>query len=82
LEWTPSEPSLKKAHLESLLDRTERGESFVITRHGRPVAHLAPADAARDQQDIDAAIIGLQEFAASHILDVDWKALRDTGRKW
>ena len=72
----------KKAHLGSLLDRTERGESFVITRHGRPVAHLAPAAAARDQQDIDAAIIGLQEFAASHILDVDWKALRDTGRKW
>ena len=29
-----------KTHLASLLDRTERGESFVITRHGRPVAHL------------------------------------------
>ena len=31
-----------KTHLASLLDRTERGESFVITRHGRPVAHLVP----------------------------------------
>ena len=71
-----------KTHLASLLDRTERGESFVITRHGRPVAHLVPAADARDQQDIDAAIIGLKEFAACHILDVDWKALRDTGRKW
>jgi antitoxin (DNA-binding transcriptional repressor) of toxin-antitoxin stability system len=68
--------------LASLLDRTERGESFVITRHCRPVAHLVPAADTRDQQDIDAAIIGLKEFAASHILDVDWKALRDTGRKW
>ena len=36
-----------KTHLASLLDRTERGESFVITRHGRPVAHLVPAADAR-----------------------------------
>ena len=72
-----------KTHLASLLDRAERGESFVITRHGRPVAHLVPAAGrARSEQDIDAAIIGLKEFAASHILDVDWKALRDAGRKW
>jgi hypothetical protein len=26
-----------KTHLASLLDRTERGESFIITRHGRPL---------------------------------------------
>jgi prevent-host-death family protein len=28
-----------KAHL--LLDKVERGEEVVITRHGRPVAHLS-----------------------------------------
>ncbi|MGE4337664.1 MAG: type II toxin-antitoxin system Phd/YefM family antitoxin [Pigmentiphaga sp.] len=32
-----------KAHLTQLLDAVERGESFTITRHGRPVARLVPA---------------------------------------
>ncbi|HXD05412.1 MAG TPA: type II toxin-antitoxin system prevent-host-death family antitoxin [Burkholderiaceae bacterium] len=31
-----------KTHLSALLERVERGEEFVITRHGRPVAKLAP----------------------------------------
>lgn len=30
-----------KAHLSELLDRVEGGEEVVITRHGRPVAHLS-----------------------------------------
>lgn len=29
-----------KAHLSELLDKVERGQDVVITRHGRPVAHL------------------------------------------
>lgn len=31
-----------KTHLSKLLERTERGERLVITRHGRPVAQLIP----------------------------------------
>lgn len=31
-----------KTHLPKLLERTARGERFVITRHGRPVAQLIP----------------------------------------
>jgi prevent-host-death family protein len=30
-----------KAHLSELLDKVETGEEVVITRHGRPVAHLS-----------------------------------------
>jgi prevent-host-death family protein len=30
-----------KAHLSELLDKVETGEQVVITRHGRPIAHLA-----------------------------------------
>jgi prevent-host-death family protein len=30
-----------KAHLSELLDKVEGGEDVVITRHGRPVAHLS-----------------------------------------
>ncbi len=32
-----------KTQLPKLLDRVSRGERFVITRHGRPVAQLVPA---------------------------------------
>ena len=31
-----------KTNLARLLERAERGEHFVITRHGRPVAQLVP----------------------------------------
>jgi prevent-host-death family protein len=31
-----------KTHLSQLLDAVEAGERIVITRHGKPVAELAP----------------------------------------
>ncbi len=31
-----------KTHLPKLLERTQKGERFVITKHGRPVAELVP----------------------------------------
>ena len=33
-----------KTHLPKLLERAARGERFVITRHGKPVAQLIPFD--------------------------------------
>jgi prevent-host-death family protein len=33
-----------KTHLPSLIARTEKGERFVITRHGHPVAQLIPIE--------------------------------------
>ena len=33
--------SRAKAHLSELLDKVEAGEEVIITRHGRPVAHLS-----------------------------------------
>lgn len=44
-----------KAHLPQLLDEVERGETVVITRHGRPIARLV-SEAPRRQQEIDLAI--------------------------
>lgn len=35
-----------KANLSHLIDRATAGEEVVITRHGRPVARLVPADRA------------------------------------
>ena len=33
-----------KAHLSRLLDQVEAGEVIVITRHGQPVARIAPVE--------------------------------------
>lgn len=44
-----------KTHLPRLLERVEKGERFVITRHGKPVAELVPV-AARDMAAIARAI--------------------------
>ena len=35
-----------KTHLSALLDRVDRGEVFVITKRGRPIAELRPIAAA------------------------------------
>jgi len=44
-----------KTHLPKLLERVEKGERFVITRHGKPVAELIPV-ASRDAAAIARAI--------------------------
>jgi len=36
-----------KTHLPQLLDEIERGESIIITRHGRAIARLIPEDSMR-----------------------------------
>ena len=33
-----------RTHLPRLLDRVARGESLIITRHGRPVARMVPVE--------------------------------------
>jgi prevent-host-death family protein len=35
-----------KTHLSSLLDEVEKGGEVTITRHGKPVARLVPAEVA------------------------------------
>lgn len=32
-----------KTHLASILDKGARGQKFVVTKHGRPVAQIVPA---------------------------------------
>ena len=44
-----------KTHLPKLLERVRRGERFVITKHGRPVAELGPV-AVRDQESLRRAL--------------------------
>jgi prevent-host-death family protein len=44
-----------KTHLPQILDEVERGETVVITRHGRPIARLVP-EVERRQAEIDEAV--------------------------
>ena len=53
-----------KTHLPKLLERVEKGERFVITRHGRPVAELTPV-ADRDAAGIRLAIAELRRVRKS-----------------
>ncbi len=50
-----------KAHLPRLLGDVERGETIVITRHGRPIARLVP-EAMRRQDEIAKALADLDDL--------------------
>jgi prevent-host-death family protein len=74
-----------KNTLGTLLDRVERGEEIVITRHGRAVARLVPNDASIDRAQAQAAMDRIRERARRlGLAKFDWeevKALRDEGRR-
>lgn len=71
-----------KTHLSRLLDEVERGESFAITKHGRPVALLVPAAAGRTGMTVAQAIDGLRKFRVGRRLgDVTMRELIDDGRR-
>ena len=50
-----------KTHLPSLLDDVERGETLIITRHGKPIARLVPDEASR-RDEIRKAVEELKEI--------------------
>lgn len=49
-----------KTHLPRLLSRVEKGETITITKHGKPVARLVPAE---DPPKRDVATV-IREFRA------------------
>jgi prevent-host-death family protein len=72
-----------KIHLPQLLDDIERGETIVITRHGRPIARLIPEDAIRRDDRVD-AIERLKALRATmpHVRLEELLALRQEGHKY
>jgi prevent-host-death family protein len=53
-----------KTHLLRLLDDVERGETIVITRHGRPIARLTP-EVDNRREEVRRAIEEMKTFRAS-----------------
>jgi prevent-host-death family protein len=41
-----------KTHLPRLIRAVERGETVVITRHGKPVAQLGPVESREDVHEV------------------------------
>jgi prevent-host-death family protein len=52
-----------KTHLSKLLERVEKGERFVITKYGRPVAELVPVGFT-DPESVKQAIENLRPLKA------------------
>jgi prevent-host-death family protein len=75
-----------KTRLSELLDRVERGEQIVITRHGKPVARLVP-EGGHDRAAARAAVarlFALSEQLAERGVNLsaeEIRALRDEGRR-
>ena len=70
-----------KTHFSALLEQVERGQEFMITRHGHPVAKLMSIKP-RGCKPIHQTILRLKALSQKSTLDgLDWKALRDEGRR-
>jgi prevent-host-death family protein len=70
-----------KTHLSRLLVEVEGGESFAITKHGRPVALLVPA-AGGTQLSVSKAIAGLRRFRTGRRLgDISLRELITEDRR-
>jgi prevent-host-death family protein len=66
-----------KNKLSALLDRVEQGEEIVITRHGRPIAKLIPAQAGIDRSQAQAALQRMRDRAVQAGLGTfDWETLK------
>ncbi|MSP29269.1 MAG: type II toxin-antitoxin system prevent-host-death family antitoxin [Acetobacteraceae bacterium] len=75
-----------KVRLSALLDRVERGEEIIITRHNRPIARLIPEGQGQNVATARAAIAALTtlraELAAKDVRlsPTEIRALRDDSR--
>jgi prevent-host-death family protein len=75
-----------KTRLSELLDRVEKGEQIVITRHGKPVARLVP-EGGHDRAAARAAVDDLTRFRKElaargvRVTQAEIRAMRDEGRR-
>lgn len=68
-----------KTHFSRLVDEAERGETIIITRHGRPVAQLSPIAPDTERLSPEKAfslLIGMDQP-----LGADLRSLIEEGRR-
>ena len=74
--------SQAKVHLPQILDDVERGETVIISRHGRRIARIVP-EVDRRQEEIDKAMAGIRELRGrtGRIAVGELLSARDEGRR-
>ncbi len=72
-----------KTHLPRLIRAAERGESVIITRHGKPVAQLGPVADQRQREDVTEVIARMKRARAqrARVTVAEVLSARDEGRK-
>jgi prevent-host-death family protein len=72
-----------KARLPQLLDDVERGETLIITRHGRAIARIVP-EVDRQQEEVDRAIASIRALRERNkrVTVEELLSARDEGRKY
>jgi prevent-host-death family protein len=74
-----------KNTLGSLLDRVQRGEEIIITRHGKPVARLVPNSERIDRSQARVTLQRIRDRAVRlQSVKFDWESVksdRDQGRR-
>lgn len=84
---TQIQASEAKTRFLQLLSQVEEGKSFVITRHGKPVARLSPEAehrSAERQAEIERAIAAIRALGRGNgsITVAEILSARDEGRKY
>jgi len=71
-----------KTHLPQLLDEVERGETLIITRHGRAIARIVP-EVNHQQTKIDEAMAAIRSLRRrTGPIEIDeLLSARDEGRR-
>jgi antitoxin (DNA-binding transcriptional repressor) of toxin-antitoxin stability system len=70
-----------KTHLSALLRETEKGQSFVIHRRGKPVAWLGPPPGSEEDRDILTIHETLQSIRREIPGSVNVRKLIEEGRR-
>lgn len=73
-----------KTHLPQLLERVARGETILITRHGKPAALLSPASV-EPKRELSDVIREFQAFSRSRGCTLGGETARewiDEGRRY
>ena len=72
-----------KAHLPQLLDDVERGETLIITRHGRAVARIVP-EVNRRQDEINEAMANILNLRkrTGKVTAKELRSAREEGRRY
>jgi prevent-host-death family protein len=71
-----------QSRFSDLVDNVERGESYTITRDGRPIALLRSITPVPTGMSVEEAIAGLRQFRVGRRLgDLSPRRLIDDGRE-